>query len=198
MIIESTKRVRRTPADARKHILFSAEKIMIERGIKSVQVRAVARAAGMTDAGINHHFGSLEGLLEALLSEGAQKVRKAVDQIVLDWVQSTPNISALVDAISGLYKDGYAELAVHLHKSGWQERGSALLDPVVEPLLSINSNPRTTETDIRVALASLHLWLAFDPLYGSEFRRSVGLYSESDQALQSEWWTNVLAEMLTE
>jgi len=169
---------------------------MIENGIASVQVRAVARAAGMTDAGINHHFGTLDGLLEALLTEGAQKVRRAVDQVVNDWVKSGPNVSELIKAISGLYREGYAALAVHLHKSGWQERGTALLEPVVEPLLSINANPDTNEKDIRIALASLHLWLALDPLYGGEFRRSAGLHSEADRDQQLKWWTRILADIL--
>lgn len=197
MAVTSKKRVRRTPAEAREHILSCAERIMVERGAASVQVRAVARAAGMTDAGVTHHFGSLDGLLGALMSEGAQKVRNAVDQAVSEWVQTGPNIEALVEVISDLYRGGYAELALHLHKSGWQDRGSALLEPIVEPLLSINKNPKTHEADIRAALASLHLWLAFDPLYGGEFRRSAGLRKNADQALQIEWWVNVLTKMLT-
>jgi len=196
MAQETEKRVRRTPEKARAHILACAEKIMTEHGLNSVQVRAVAREAGMTDAGVTHHFGSREGLLEALLTAGAQKVRKAVDDVVLEWVQSGPDTDALISALSGLYRDGYAELALHLHTSGWQERGSALLDPVVEPLMSVNKNPRTQETDIRVALASLHLWLALDPLFGGEFRRSVGLQSEADRALQMAWWSGVLKGML--
>lgn len=171
---------------------------MVRDGIRSVQVRAVARAAGMTDAGINHHFGNRDGLLKALMSEGASKLRHAVDQIVLDWVQSNLMIERLVEEISVLYRGGYAELAIELHKSGWQERGPALLEPLVEPLLSINANSKTDETDIRVALASLHLWLAFDPVYGGEFRRSVGLHSRNDRKLQLEWWTRTLVEMLSE
>lgn len=197
MIERPQKRIRRTPSEAREHILSSAEQIMKEGGITSVQVRAVAREASMTDAGINHHFGSLDGLLGALLTSGAQKVRDAVDLAVKQWAGSDPDIRSLVEAIGGLYSEGYAELAIHLHKSGWQERGTPLLDPVVDALVAINSKPDTTEVEIRAALATLHLWLAIDPLYGEEFRRSAGLSKKADQKLQLDWWVGTLTQMLT-
>ncbi len=170
---------------------------MKQSGIASVQVRAVAREASMTDAGINHHFGSLDGLLEALLKSGAQKVRDAVDLAVTQWAGSNPDIRSLVEAIGDVYSEGYADLAIHLHKSGWQERGTPLLDPVVDALLAINSKQDTTEAKIRAALATLHLWLAIDPLYGEEFRRSAGLSRSADQKLQLEWWVVTLKQMLT-
>ena len=194
---EQKKRVRRSPEQARQHILSCAEEILIKQGIQAVEVRAVARAASMTDAGINHHFGSLNGLLEALMTEGARKVRQAVENVVADWIESGPDIASLVEAIGKLYRDGYAALAIQLHKSGWQERGTPLLAPVIEPLMAINRNAQTTEKDLKIALASLHLWLAFDPLYGNEFRRSVGLHARNDRAAQLDWWSQSLTRMLT-
>lgn len=193
----SRRRIRRSPAEARAHILACAEKILIEQGTPAVQVRAVAREAGMTDAGVTHHFGNLDGLLEALMDQGAAKVRRAIGNVVEEWVQRGPDIEKLVETIGGLYQDGYAELALHLHQSGWRDRGSVLLDPLVKPLLFINENPNTTERDIRAALASMHLWLALDPLFGDGFRRSVGLRKKADRKAQMDWWVAALTRTLT-
>ena len=190
------KRIRRSPADARAHILACAEKILIEQGTASVQVRAVARQAGMTDAGITHHFGNLDGLLEALMDQGAMKVRQAIGQVVGDWVNRGPDIAALVTMIDGLYRRGYAELALHVHQTGWKDRGPVLLEPLVAPLMSINKNPETRERDVRAALAAMHLWLALDPLFGDGFRRSVGLRKRVDRKIQMDWWVAALTRTL--
>lgn len=189
-------RIRRTATEAKTLILECAEHLLVSEGPAAVQMRAVARQAGLTDAGIAHHFGNREGLLTALLNYGAQKVQSEVQVIVSTWLQATPDISLLIDKLGAMYAKGYAKLALQLHSAGWQHKGSPLLEPAVQGLLSINKNPSTTESDIRLALASLHLWLALDPLFGSEFRKSTGLRSTAHKKNQSDWWEMTLRNML--
>lgn len=190
------KRLRRSPAEARAHILKSAEKVLLEQGASAIKVRVVAREAGMTDAGVTHHFENRDGLLKALMDEAARKVRHAVTEVVANWLDGEPDIAALVETIGRMYRDGYADLALQLHGSGWQDRGPVLLEPVIEPLLSINQNPVTGEAELRAALGALHLWLAVDPIFGDEFRRSVGLKARSDDRAQMNWWISTLDNML--
>lgn len=191
-----SKRTRRSSDQAKVHILGHAQKLLVERGASAVSVRSVARAAGMTDAGVAHHFGSLEGLLEALMNDGALKVRKAIDEAIADWLGSEQDIGRLLETISQLYRNGYAELALQLQEVGWEYRGPVILEPIVKPLMRMNRNPRTSELDIRAALASLHLWLALEPIYGDAFARSAGLRASSGQMSQISWWTAALSNML--
>ena len=159
-------------------------------------MRAVARLAGVTDAGVAHHFGNRDGLLSALLDHGARKVRNRVSQIVAEWLSGAPDVSAFASMLGALYADGYAALALELHRSGWRDVGDPLLDPVAASLTQLNRNPSTTEADIRAALASLHMVLALDPLFGSAFRQSAGLAGDAGRAAQLDWWSRVMTSML--
>ncbi len=196
MTERETQRVRRTPKEARALIIASAEKVLLREGVQAVQVRAVAREAGMTDAGITHHFGSREGLLKALLDDGAGKTRDAIRRTVANWVEEGPDIRRLVETLHDLYRSGYAALALQLYNSGWKDTGRPLLEPAVAPLMALNENPETSEDDIRAALASLHLWLAMEPLFGSPFRRSAGLKTDSKVKVQLAWWVDAINVML--
>lgn len=193
---QQNQRVRRSPEEARAVIIANAEKILLREGVQAVQVRAVAREAGMTDAGITHHFGNRDGLLTALLDEGARKTRDAISETVQGWVEEGPDIGRLVETLHALYRGGYAALALQLHNSGWQDTGRPLLEPVVAPLMARNQNPDTTEEDLRAALASLHQWLALEPVFGSPFRRSAGLKRDTKVKLQLAWWAHSIEAML--
>lgn len=193
---QQNQRVRRSPEEARAVIIANAEKILLREGVQAVQVRAVAREAGMTDAGITHHFGNRDGLLTALLDEGARKTRDAISETVQGWVEEGPDIERLVETLHALYRGGYAALALQLHNSGWQDTGRPLLEPVVAPLMARNQNPDTTEEDLRAALASLHQWLALEPVFGSPFRRSAGLKRDTKVKLQLAWWVHSIEAML--
>ncbi|MEO0961870.1 MAG: TetR family transcriptional regulator [Pseudomonadota bacterium] len=193
---QQNQRVRRSPEEARALIIASAEKILLREGVQAVQVRAVAREAGMTDAGITHHFSNRDGLLTALLDDGARKTREAISNTVESWVAEEPDIARLVETLHELYRSGYAALALQLHNSGWQDTGQPLLEPVVAPLMARNKNPQTSEEDLRAALASLHQWLALEPLFGSPFRRSAGLKQNSKVKLQLAWWIQSIEAML--
>jgi AcrR family transcriptional regulator len=61
------RRVRRAPEDARANILAAAEKLLVERGPLALKLADVALAAGVANASVIHHFGSIDGLHAALM-----------------------------------------------------------------------------------------------------------------------------------
>lgn len=188
-------RERRSAEEARRAILEAAAALLAEGGIGAVQVRAVARRVGITDAGINHHFGGRDELLEALLRHGGRELRARIEAVVTGWVTDEADIAALVDALAALYGDGYAELAVALHAAGWRDRGSGILDAVVEALHDRRpSDSVATLDDTRRAVAALHQAIALDPLYGAPFRRSAGMSSAASRrgADQQRWWVETI------
>jgi AcrR family transcriptional regulator len=196
----TSERVRRPRVEARRQILEAAERLLVDGGPAAVQVRAVAEDVGMTDAGVYHHFGSRQGLLLALLRHGGRRLRDAVEATVDDWVLRAADISSLVGAIAGLYRQGYAELAVALHAAGWRDSGGGMLEPVVQALHAVrerSGNPADIQ-DTRLAVAALHQALALEPVYGKAFRRSAGIGAPEakDASEQLAWWTGALTRAL--
>jgi len=55
-----------SPEAARDAILDAAEAIVVEVGPAGLRISAVAKRAGMAHPNIIHHFGSRDGLLNAL------------------------------------------------------------------------------------------------------------------------------------
>ncbi len=160
-------------------------------------MRAVARRAGLTDAGINHHFGNRDGLLEALLRHGGRKIRAGLHEMLESWLHRGADLGELVDALAAFYRRGFGELAVALHAAGWRDEGSGILNPVVDALHALRPDPASIE-DTRLAVAALHEALATEPVYGAAFRRSAGLTGRAATAPdhQLHWWTTYLARTL--
>ncbi|WP_153537326.1 TetR/AcrR family transcriptional regulator [Actinomadura macrotermitis] len=181
-----TPRVRRDPAEARRLILEAAERLLATGGVAAVQVRAVAARVGITDAAVNHHFGNRDRLLEALLKHGGVRLKERLEKVGGD------DIGQIVGSLAAVYADGYAELALALHQSGWRDPGSGMLSPVVDALCARGQVDRR---QVQLAVAALHQGVALDPVVGAEFRRSAGL-EDATSADTLAWWTEVLARTL--
>ncbi|MBF6181052.1 TetR/AcrR family transcriptional regulator [Nocardia otitidiscaviarum] len=195
----TASRVRRAPDEARRLILDAAERLLAEGGVAAVQVRAVAAAVGMTDAGVNHHFGNRDRLLEALLRHGGRKIRAGLRQVLDSWLDRGADLGELVEALAGFYRQGYGELAVALHAAGWRDTESGMLAPVVDALHALRTDAADIPIDdTRLAVAALHQALATEPLYGAPFRRSAGLTGRAADTSdrQMRWWTDHLARTL--
>jgi TetR/AcrR family transcriptional regulator, repressor for neighboring sulfatase len=192
-------RVRRPPAEARRLILEAAERLLAEGGVAAVQVRAIATRVSMTDAGVNHHFGTRDRLLEALLRHGGRKIQAGVEEVLDSWIDRGADLGELVDALAAFYSQGYGELAVALHAAGWRNEGSGMLDPVVDALHALRPDAADTPVeDTRLAVAALHQALATEPVYGPAFRRSAGLTGRAAATPipQLRWWTVQLTRSL--
>ncbi|WP_410594267.1 TetR/AcrR family transcriptional regulator [Amycolatopsis sp. lyj-23] len=192
-------RVRRPAGEARRLILDAAEELLAEGGAAAVQVRAVAARVGMTDAGISHHFGTREGLLEALLRHGGRKIRDGVAAVLDSWLGRPADLGELVEALAAFYRLGYGDLAVSLHAAGWRDEGSGMLAPVVDALHALRPDRDDVPVeDTRLAVAALHQALATEPLYGPAFRRSAGLTGRAATGAgpQLRWWTATLTRAL--
>ncbi|MFB9683652.1 TetR/AcrR family transcriptional regulator [Amycolatopsis plumensis] len=195
----TSSRVRRPPDEARRLILDTAERLLAEGGVAAVQVRAVATRVGMTDAGVHHHFGSRDHLLEALLRHGGRKIRAGVEEVLASWLGRGADLGELVEALAAFYRGGYGELAVALHAAGWRDRGSGMLAPVVDALHALRPDAAHVPVeDTGLAVAALHQALVTEPLYGPVFRRSAGVAGRAaaTSGPQLRWWTTQLSRAL--
>ncbi|AYG84822.1 HTH-type transcriptional repressor [Streptomyces hundungensis] len=191
-------RVRRTPEEARRQILEAAAKLLAAGGPAAVRVRAVAAEVGVSDAAVNHHFGTREQLLSALLRFGGATLKSELHAALEGWSEGAADPAELVRVLAALYAGGYAELALALRQLGWRDTGSGLLDEVVDrlhaqALANCAARDRTAPTReaVQLAVAAVHQAVATEPLFGDEFRRSVGLDADArDRVL--DWWVETL------
>ncbi len=199
------RRVRRSAEQARRLILEAAEKRLIEGGPEAVRVQLVARDVGMTDAAVHHHFGSRDGLLEALLRHAGRQVRERIQAAARSWTPETVDVAALSDLIAETYAQrGYARLALWLSFAGRRGKGSGMLADLADALHAIRCAraraagrvpPRREDTLHWVAL--FHLVQVADPLVGDAMRRSAGLPSDEKARRRHRAWIAArLQEML--
>jgi AcrR family transcriptional regulator len=199
------KRIRRTAAEARRQILEAAEALLVEGGPAAVQVRAVARRVGVTDAAVNHHVGTRDELLAALLRHGGRRLQDELEGVCERWAATGGGSHDLVDALADLYRQGYAELAAGLHLAGWRSEGSGWLDVVVDTLhdrrvtsarrLGVSPPPRR---DTRLTVAALNQAMLAEPLFGRAMRASAGIPNRSaaSDVAQRRWWSRLLDRMV--
>src|SRR5580704_14283361 len=75
-----TARRTRTPsADVERELLTAAEAVLVREGPGGLTVRAVAAEAGIAPMGVYNRLGGKEGLVDALLIRGFDRLRAAVD-----------------------------------------------------------------------------------------------------------------------
>jgi AcrR family transcriptional regulator len=94
----------------RQRIVAVAERLFAERGIGFVSVRDITTEARANIAAISYHFGSKDGLLEAIVVERAAQLGKRRNEL-LDAIEASPEpqlrdlVAALVVPIAELAAD---------------------------------------------------------------------------------------------
>jgi AcrR family transcriptional regulator len=68
----------------REALLVAAERIVREKGVAALTLRAAARAAAVSHAAPAHHFKDLSGLLTALAINGFRRLRDGIAQAATD------------------------------------------------------------------------------------------------------------------
>lgn len=83
-------------------MLRVAERLIAEKGIEGVSSRELAREAGQKNhSAVNYHFGSFEGLLNAIITERAKAInarREAMLETLLS-AHDKPPLDALLNAM---------------------------------------------------------------------------------------------------
>ena len=186
------KRVRRTPEEARRLILEAAEAGMAASGPAGLRLEAVARAAGVSHPTILHHFGSREGLIQALNLKTIEHLKT----VLLRVMKAEPSSSE--DAIAptfAAYRDGLAQRMIWLMQSD-QSMGAAGLpafDELVEGLHAMRlrmagPNPRFDLADTRAIVHMTTIAAFGDAVLGKRLRRAATPAEESVLRDKFEAW----------
>jgi AcrR family transcriptional regulator len=95
----ATRRGRTPSADVERELLAAAEAVLVREGPGGLTVRAVATEAGIAPMGVYNRLGGKDGLVDALLIKGFDRLRASVDTAINDTTE--PSMRARLVA-SGL------------------------------------------------------------------------------------------------
>jgi AcrR family transcriptional regulator len=76
---EAGRRSRTPSADLERELLTAAEEVLVRDGPGGLTVRAVAAGAGIAPMGVYNRFGGKDGLMDALLIRGFDRLRATIE-----------------------------------------------------------------------------------------------------------------------
>lgn len=82
--VSEAPRTRQSAAERRKAILAATRAVFLERGYANASIDAVVERSGGSKATVYQLFGNKEGLLAALVAEGAEELAHLVETLPLD------------------------------------------------------------------------------------------------------------------
>jgi len=127
----SKVRVRREAGAARDNILNAAEKLLLEEGPLALKLADVASAAGVANASVIHHFGSIDGLHAALMERMVNQLIAAVMAIADEGGDRDVTQQAVNEALFDVFETrGAARLAAWLELTGEWRRMTHVRDAV--------------------------------------------------------------------
>ena len=162
-------------------------------GPAGMRLQEVAKAAGVSHPTILHHFGSREGLIQALNLKTIEHLKS----VLLKVMSAAPSSSE--DAIAPLfaaYRGGLAQRMVWLMQSGTAAMGPAGLPTLDEMVLALQAlRERMAGPDVAIDIADtraiVHLTTiaAFgDAILGKRLRRAPSTEDEIAERTRFETW----------
>jgi AcrR family transcriptional regulator len=122
------KRVRRSAEEARVLILDAAEKRLSEVGPAGVRLQEIAADVGMTHPTILHHFGSREGLVNAVVQRSLVAVQQDVMRAFTAHSFEASDAADLLGRVAAtLQTGGHARLLMWLALEGHPPKDPATM-----------------------------------------------------------------------
>jgi AcrR family transcriptional regulator len=178
-------RRRRSAAETRNAILEAAERRLLAGGPEAIRLQEIAADAGISHPAILHHFGSREGLVEAMVIRGITNLQA---QFLEGWPSAKePDIEGVFERFFEVASHrGIARVLAWLILSG---KGNRTMTPnVFKPAAermhagrvrrAQNQGRRSPELEETLFAATfLFILVLGDSLFGPSVRRAVGLGS---------------------
>ncbi len=101
---------------ARARLLEAAGQVFAEQGFEAATGKEIAERAGVNAAGVNYHFGSLEGLCAAVLAAARDRLvaSEAFAEIAARPEPPEQKLRALIRLVVGAIRQGKAGWALRL------------------------------------------------------------------------------------
>jgi AcrR family transcriptional regulator len=197
-------RRRRSAAETRNAILEAAQRRLLAGGPEAIRLQEIAADAGISHPAILHHFGSREGLIEAMVIRGITNLQA---QFLEGWPSAKePDIEGVFERFFEVASHrGIARMLAWLILSG---KGNRTMTPnVFKPATermhagrvrrAQNQGRRSPELEDTLFAATLFFILVLgDSLFGPSARRAVGLGSGADTPRRFRRWLSKVVERM--
>jgi AcrR family transcriptional regulator len=192
-----SKRIRRTPEEARRVILDAAEQVMSRSGPGGLRLQEVAEAAGVSHPAILHHFESRDGLIKALNLRTIDELGEAVRA----QMEASGGGGEAVRAAFAAYRGGLAQRVIWVLQSGGfsadQQAGPRLVDELAGRLHALRCRlakpgEAPDPADSRAVVHLITVAGLGDALVGGRLRHAGDAAAEARQAAQFEDWLAAL------
>jgi AcrR family transcriptional regulator len=100
------RRVRRSPEQARRLILETAQALIARTGPEGLRLQDIAAEAGISHSLILHHFGNRAGLVRALTRQAAAELK---DRLLAAMAQPESSPEELLDRVFDAFAGGLAQ-----------------------------------------------------------------------------------------
>ena len=104
-IAETLAMVGRAPGEASSHIARVAARLFAEKGYDATSVREIVEAAGVTKPTLYYHFGSKQGLAEALLTKPMTEFTESLRDLLEQPIGPVALLKKMFDAYIALISD---------------------------------------------------------------------------------------------
>lgn len=197
-------RRRRSATETRSAILDAAERRLLGGGPEAVRLQEIAADAGISHPAILHHFGSREGLVEAMVLRGITRLQA---QFLEGWPSAKePDIEGVLERFYEVASRlGMARMLAWLILSGHGNRTMkpGVFKPAAERMhagqvrRAHNEGRRSPELEETLFAAS-HLFILVlgDSLFGPSVRRAIGLGADADSIRRFRRWLSKVVERM--
>jgi TetR/AcrR family transcriptional regulator, repressor for neighboring sulfatase len=197
-------RRRRSAAETRNAILEAAQRRLLAGGPEAIRLQEIAADAGISHPAILHHFGSREGLVEAMVIRGISNLQA---QFLEGWPSvKEPDIEGVFERFFEVASHrGIARMLAWLILSG---KGNRTMTPnVFKPAAermhagrvrrAQKQGRRSPELEETLFAATLFFILVLgDSLFGPSARRAVGIGSGANTTRRFRRWLSKVVERM--
>jgi AcrR family transcriptional regulator len=189
----SVKRARRTPEEARRLILETAQQLIARAGPEGLRLQEIAAAAGISHPLILHHFGSREGLVRALTQESVAELR---DKLIAAMGSAEYSLEQQLDQVFDAFRDGLAQRLAWLatiDPVGEQAGAATIMRDIADSLHArrVATAPPGVVPERADTESLVHLIAAAafgDAIFGPRLRRSAGLPATGEAEQRFRTW----------
>ncbi len=197
-------RQRRSAAETRTAILEAAERRLLAGGPDAIRLQEIAADAGISHPAILYHFGSREGLVEAMVQRGISRLQA---QFLAGWPSAKePDVEGVLDRFYEVAsRHGIARMLAWLILSGEGNRTMTpgIFKPAAERMhagrvrRAYKEGLRSPELE-ETLFAAPHLFILVlgDSLFGPSVRRAIGLGAGADSTRRYRRWLNKVIERM--
>lgn len=184
MSIDKTKtpRIRRSPEASRENILIAAENLLVAQGPQSLRLVDVAKAAGVANATVLHHFGTIDGVQSALMEKMIGELVSGLLEMDLPADPKAARAMAIQRLFDAFENKGAARLAAWLELTDESRRLRTVREAVQTIIRQKINQPELSEAQLEDSILISVILAIGVGLFGPTLGKLLG--KPSDRARQ--------------